>query len=114
MAGKHHNEGVLTESYLARAAREGLSSSEIAANTGINRRTVYNYMDKYGLFSESETPDEVKLKAMEIEATQLEDQLQRLVFKIDLFRMKMENEDRVDMEKITELARKAEERGRCR
>lgn len=109
MAGKLHNEIVLTKEYLSAAIREGVSTASIAKETGINRRTVSNYISRFMVASVL-SPDEIRLKKMQAEAQALEDRLQRLVLEIDLLRVRIEKKGMLDMTKITALAEKLRRR----
>lgn len=110
MGGKHYNEGVLTPAFLTLAVEEGKSTQDIERETGISRRTVFNYMGKHGIACGQETPDEIRLKALIDQAHAKADELQVLYFKIDKLKARVVDNDRVDMAKITALAQKVRQR----
>ena len=47
-----------------------------------------------------------KINRLTVEATRIENHLQRIVLEIDLLKIKREKEDTEDMRRITELAKK--------
>lgn len=95
MSGKLHNERVLTPGLLMLFTKTGRSFTEIAAEAGTCRRTVSNYMKKYGIAPDKETPKEIRLKELIDEAHKRADELQRLYFMIDKLKTEVEQEDAV-------------------
>ncbi len=58
--GKYDN--ILTKEYLIRKQNEGYSHEMISKETGINRRTICNYFDKYGVESHAKNRENAKCR----------------------------------------------------
>lgn len=110
MGGKNYNAAMLTQEYVTAAVAVGKTSREMAIETGVSQRTVFNYMSKYRIFFTTGEPGRAQLKRLQAEAAVLEEKLQKTVFSIDLLRMKIKRAEQESMAALTELAKKVRAR----
>lgn len=109
MSGALINSSFLTREYLEEAIKSK-TITEIALEADVAKRTVHSYLSRFGLSAnvfdrEYETLDG-QVKRLTVEATRVENHLQRLVLEIELLKMKRDIVDTEDMRRISELARK--------